>query len=105
MSTPDESPLAPLRAEIDAIDAELVALLGRRFGVVRRVAAVKHRHGIPAVLPERIEAVKRQAAARGEAVGLDPGFVAGLYQMIIDEACRTEERLFAAPGGAPDEGE
>jgi len=105
VSADRESPLAPLRAEIDAIDAELVALLGRRFGVVRRVAAVKHRHGIPAVLPERIEAVKRQAAARGEAVGLDPDFVARLYQMIIDEACRTEERLFASSGGTSDGGE
>ncbi|HEY0836924.1 MAG TPA: chorismate mutase [Azospirillum sp.] len=105
MSGGAENPLAPLRAEIDAIDAELVALLGRRFGVVRRVAAVKHRHGLPAVLPERIDEVKRQAAAWGEAVGLDPGFVAGLYQMIIDEACRTEEHLMAPPATARDGGE
>ena len=33
--------LSPLRAEIDALDAEIVELLGRRFGVVRRVAADK----------------------------------------------------------------
>ncbi|AWK87054.1 chorismate mutase [Azospirillum thermophilum] len=85
--------LAPLRAEIDALDDEIVALLGKRLAVVHRVAAVKAQAGLPAVLPDRIAAVKARAADRGRAVGLDPDFVANLYQMIIDEACRVEEGL------------
>lgn len=87
--------LAPLRSEIDAIDDEIVALLGRRLAVVHRVAAVKAEAGLPAILPDRIEAVKALAAERGKAYGLDPEFVTRLYQMIIDEACRVEEALFA----------
>ncbi|MBP2298436.1 chorismate mutase [Azospirillum picis] len=88
--------LAPLRAEIDAIDDEIVALLGRRLSVVHRVAAVKMEEGLPALLPDRVEAVKRRAAEAGKACGLDPDFMATLYQTIIDEACRVEDGIFAA---------
>ena len=88
--------LAPLRAEIDAIDDELVALLGKRLSVVHRVAAVKMAENLPAVLPDRVEAVKQRVAEAGLAYGLDPDFMATLYQTIIDEACRVEEGIFAA---------
>ncbi|ALG71561.1 chorismate mutase [Azospirillum thiophilum] len=91
--------LAPLRAEIDAIDDEIVALLGKRLSVVHRVAAVKMAEGLPAVLPDRVEAVKRRAAEAGLAYGLDPAFMATLYQTIIDEACRVEDGIFAAGRG------
>jgi len=88
--------LAPFRAEIDAIDDEIVALLGKRLSVVHRVAVVKMAEGLPAVLPDRVEAVKALAVERGKALGLDPVFMATLYQTIIDEACRVEEGIFAA---------
>lgn len=83
--------LVSLRAEIDVIDRELVAILAKRYAVVHRVAAVKHRDGIPAVLPERIAVVKRQARGLAEDVGLNPDFVESLYHLIIEEACRLEE--------------
>jgi 4-amino-4-deoxychorismate mutase len=85
--------LAELRADIDAIDRELVALLARRFTVVHRVAVVKKRDGLPAVLPERIAVVKRQARALAENAGLSPDFVESLYHLIIEEACRLEEEF------------
>jgi 4-amino-4-deoxychorismate mutase len=87
--------LAELRADIDAIDRELVALLARRFTVVHRVAVVKKRDGLPAVLPERIAVVKRQARALAENAGLSPDFVESLYHLIIEEACRLEEEFLA----------
>jgi len=88
--------LSPFREEIDALDTQIVELLARRFAVVRRVAVVKKAEGLPAVLPDRIEAVKQRAAAMGQTKGLDPEFVSNLYQMIIDEACRLEEKHFAS---------
>lgn len=94
--------LSPLRAEIDALDAEIIDLLGRRFGVVRRVAVIKQREGLPAVLPDRVEAVRERAAELGQAQGLDPDFMRKLYQTIIDEACRVEEDFFAASAAGKD---
>jgi 4-amino-4-deoxychorismate mutase len=87
--------LAELRADIDAIDRELVALLAKRYTVVHRVAVVKKRDGLPAVLPERIAVVKRQARALAENAGLSPDFVESLYHLIIEEACRLEEEFLA----------
>jgi 4-amino-4-deoxychorismate mutase len=91
--------LDDFRREIDAIDDEILALLGKRFAVVRRVADYKAPRGIPAIIPERIEAVREGCARRGARLGLDPDFLRVLYSLIIDEACRLEEELIAgAPG-------
>ena len=88
-----EELLGPMRAEIDAIDDGIVALLARRQAIVHRVAAVKEANAIPVVLPERIRAVINRNAACGAAEGLDPDFVRRLYRLIIDEACALEDRL------------
>ncbi|HRJ59713.1 MAG TPA: chorismate mutase [Azospirillaceae bacterium] len=85
--------LIELRADIDAIDRDIIALLAKRFAVVHRVAVVKKREGLPAVLPERIAVVKRQARALAENAGLSPDFAESLYHLIIEEACRLEEEF------------
>ncbi len=81
------------RRRIDQLDDQIVELLGTRFAVVREVAALKGREGIPARLPDRIEEVCARNAARGSRLGLDPEFVRGLYATIIDEACRLEDTM------------
>lgn len=90
--------LAELRADIDTVDRELVALLAKRFGLVHRVAVVKAREGISAVLPERIALVKRQVRGLAEDAGLDPDFAESLYHLIIEHACAKEEELLARGG-------
>ena len=45
--------LSPLRAEIDAIDDQMVALLLRRLAVVDEIAAVKALHALPVFDPQR----------------------------------------------------
>ncbi len=82
--------LAQLRARIDAVDDAIVDLLARRFALCREVAEHKQKHGIPVVLPERIEAVKRRCAERAAARNVDPAFVSQLYDRIIGETCRVE---------------
>lgn len=91
--------LAPYRKEIDAIDKELVALLVRRFQIVQEVAGIKGRHGIPSVLPDRVEEVRKNAADMAAAQGLDGKFVYDLYTQIIDYACSFEDDLM---GGQTD---
>jgi len=85
--------LADLRQIIDGIDDRLLALLGERIAVAERVAAYKRTTGIAVRLPDRIEAVKARCAERGAACGLDPIYVRELWDRIIEETCRIEERL------------
>jgi chorismate mutase-like protein len=82
--------LAPYRVKIDALDAQIVTLLGARFDVVRDVAALKAEHGIAPILPERIEVVVQQARAKAEKSGVDPKLVEQIYRIIIDAACQLE---------------
>jgi chorismate mutase-like protein len=89
--------LAGYRRRIDAIDDRILAILGERFAVIREVAAYKEPRGIPAVIPDRVVEVRERCAARATAHGLEPDFVRALYDLMIEEACRTESRLMAAP--------
>lgn len=86
-------PLQSFRAEIDALDDDIVRLLAARFEVVRQVAAYKAEAGIPVRLPDRIEAVCKRNAEQAADLGLDPQLVDRLYRMIIDAACALEVDL------------
>lgn len=89
------SDLSQFREAIDHIDDEIVDLLARRFVLCREVAHHKLRHGIPVVLPERIEQVKSRCAERAERQGVDRAFVTALYSLIIDQTCETERMVQA----------
>ena len=83
------------RARIDTIDDKIVDLLAEREAIIREVADIKAAHGIPAVLPDRVEEVRERAAARAAEHGIDAEFVRTLYQQLIDFSCDLEERLIA----------
>jgi chorismate mutase len=82
--------LSPYRERIDALDDQIVALLGKRFDIVREVAALKAERGIAPILPDRIEEVVARARAKAEQEGVDPKLVEQIYRIMIDEACKLE---------------
>jgi chorismate mutase-like protein len=81
-----------LRADIDAVDADLVKLLARRFAAVEKIARLKAENGIPVVIPERIDAVQDRVARLTEEAGLDPAVARRLWRAIIDEAVAMEAK-------------
>jgi chorismate mutase-like protein len=81
------------RAQIDEIDKKIAALLGQRFAIVDKVAHHKKEHGIPSVLPDRVEQVKDNAARLGAPYKLDEKFMRDLYTVIIDYACSFEDEV------------
>src|SRR4051812_44465357 len=91
--------LEDFRRQIDAIDDRLLALLGERFAVVREVAAYKAPRGIPVIIPERVTTVRERCAGEAPRHGLDPEVVRRLYDLLIAEACRVEEKLVASEPG------
>jgi chorismate mutase-like protein len=87
------SGLEGFRAEIDAVDCQIVEALAKRFEICQRVANFKKQHGIAMMQPERVEAVKQRRRELGMQYGLDGDFMVALYSVIIQETCRMEDEI------------
>ena len=90
--------LDEFRVRLNAIDDDLIELLGRRFAICREVANYKRVHDIPMMQSARVEEVKRRCADLGLKHNLDPQFTMSLYSLIIDEACKVEDEIIDHPG-------
>jgi 4-amino-4-deoxychorismate mutase len=88
--------LTEYRILIDSIDAGLIELLGKRFAVCRDVARLKKERAIPMMQGGRVDEVKERCATLAASHGVDPQFVRELYTLIIEEACRIEDRIIDA---------
>jgi 4-amino-4-deoxychorismate mutase len=96
--------LAPFRARLDEIDAQLVDLLGERFQICREVAVHKAENEIEMMQPGRVQIVRARYLQHGAEVDLPGDFTAGFFDLMIDATCRAEdelmERLAAGEDGA-----
>jgi isochorismate pyruvate lyase len=92
--------MAEVRAQIDRIDRQVVALLAERSGYVRQAARIKPDRGQIAD-PSRIEDVIAKVRGLAAVEGVAPDLVEAVYRLMIDRfiAFETEEfeRLHAPP--------
>lgn len=80
------------RAAIDAIDEEIIRLLGNRAGYVHQVVNFKVRpEDVPA--PERYAQVMRQRREWARAAGLNPDVIEGMYRLLVDNNIQEELEL------------
>lgn len=94
--------LAELRAGINTIDGELVALLNRRAALVVQVGKVKRGSGIPVYAPHREAEVLRRAieANRGP---LSDRTIEGVYRELMSGSFQLEQPLrigYLGPAGS-----
>ncbi len=89
-----------VRAGIDRIDREIVALLAGRAGYVRQAARIK-RHRSQIVDPARIEDVVAKTKGVAEGLGLPPELVESLYRLMIERFIELEKAEFNRLHGAP----
>ena len=85
------SDLDALRAEIGAVDRELVELIARRLRLAARIGELKASLGLPVLDPAREAEVIRRAAAGAREKGADPELVRAVLWQIIDHARRVQE--------------
>ena len=85
--------MAEVRAEIDRLDREIVALLAERGGYVRRAAHIKGRRA-DIVDPERIEDVIAKVRGRAQDLGLAPELVEAVYRLMIQRFIELETAEF-----------
>ena len=82
--------LEALRGQLDALDADLLRGLARRFEVIDEIAAFKQRHQVAVMQPERVRTVFEERMRLTAELGLSPLLVRRLWSLIIAEACRIE---------------
>ncbi len=93
----NETPLSPercttmaeVRAGVDALDRELVALLATRFGYMRAAARIKDSRD--AVRDEaRKASVIAAAAVEAEALGIPAGVVEDMWERLVEGSIAYE---------------
>lgn len=85
--------LKDFRNRIDELDEKIVDLLAARTDIIREVGQFKFENDIPAVLQNRIDEVRENAAARAARKGLDPDLIRHLYRLLIEYSCDLEEEI------------
>lgn len=88
--------LTELRASIDAIDDELLVLLGRRAGFAREVGEHKHKAGLQAHVPERERMVIERIRDKAAIFGFPQEAVASVYREIMSACLRLESPITVA---------
>ncbi|MBP6563497.1 MAG: chorismate mutase [Neisseriaceae bacterium] len=74
--------LTEVRASIDDLDAQIVALVAQRQGYVRQAAGFKQNLSeVPA--PARVEAVIAKVVAQAQRLGAQPEVVEAMYRAMI----------------------
>jgi chorismate mutase len=84
-----DTELQALRREIDAIDAELVQLLARRFEITGAVGRYKKQHGLAAVDESREQAQRESIRRLAREAGMCPEFAERFLRCVIDEVVRN----------------
>ena len=85
-----EEEIAPLRDEINRLNAEIVERLAERVRVAIEIGDVKHRHGKPVVDLSREEKVLIQARTLAENARIDPVGVERVFREIIALCTQAE---------------
>ncbi|RKP59245.1 prephenate dehydratase [Pararobbsia silviterrae] len=88
--------LQPLREQIDALDAKLLALLNERAAVVLEVGEVKKHLAAPVFRPERELQVIARLQALGAAGPLRPEHVESIWREIMSASRSLERELTIA---------
>jgi chorismate mutase len=93
-----DSDLVALRKAIDDVDGRLLELIAERVRLVLEVGAYKAVHDIPIYDPERERLLLERLTAQAPAP-LEPETVRRIFERLIDESRRLEQRHGARPTG------
>ncbi|NBZ87285.1 chorismate mutase [Stagnihabitans tardus] len=93
MKAADCKTMAEIRAEIDRLDAALVALFAERAGYIDRAAQIKGPLAMPARIEARVEEVVMNVGDHARAAGLDADLYQAIWRQVIDWSIAREEKV------------
>jgi len=94
MKMPEEcANMEDIRGEIDALDKEVIALLGRRFGYVQAASKFKTSQA-DVRAPQRFEAMLEQRRIWAQDAGLSPDAIEKMYRDLVNYFIAEEMQSF-----------
>ncbi|MBP1807125.1 chorismate mutase [Rubellimicrobium aerolatum] len=100
MTRPEEcGSMAEIRAEIDRVDRELVALFAERTAYIDRAARIKGPLKLPARIVPRVEEVVENVRREADVHGLPPDLIEKLWRRLIDWSIAREEGVLGPEWG------
>ncbi len=97
-----DDPLTQWRADIDRIDASMVALLAERFKITAAVGHWKAENAVPPVDPGRERRQVERLHALAAETGLSADFLERFLRIIIDEVVSHHRAIRNEDFDAPD---
>mgnify|MGYP001329095197 CR=1 FL=1 len=95
--TPDACrTMTDLRAQIDMIDVELIALLVTRSRYIDRAVDLKKIENLPARTTDRVAEVLSKVSATAAEKGLDPALARSLWATLIEWSIQREIKELGA---------
>ncbi|MBN1185030.1 MAG: chorismate mutase [Bacteroidales bacterium] len=82
-----------VREEIDRIDAEIIKLLGERFGFVKEVVKYKSKNKDSIVAKKRYDSVLETRRKWAQQNGLDPDLIFSVYKQLLDHFISEELKI------------
>jgi isochorismate pyruvate lyase len=88
----DCSDMTDIRAEVDRLDRDLIALFAERTAYIDRAAEIKSGAALPARIAARVEEVVANVRAHAAAQGLPPDQFEKLWRDLIDWSIDREDQ-------------
>ena len=85
--------MAEVRAGVDELDRQLVALLGQRFAHMRAAARIKPERSAVRDEARKAEVIEN-ARAEAERIGVPGDVIAGLWEQLVEASIAYEMREF-----------
>lgn len=85
--------LEKLRAEIDAVDSELLDVLARRMAISRNIGEYKRNESMSVLQASRFNDLIADRCKRGSNLGLSDKFLKTVFNAIHDESVATQLRI------------
>ncbi len=87
--------LKNFRNQIDNIDKEIMILIKRRMQFAKKIAKYKFDNNMEIFVPAREDEIINIAKNRAITMNLSESFTRNLFQMIIDESKREQEKFLS----------
>lgn len=81
------------RSEIDTLDEQMLELLEKRLGIVRKIADLKTRENLPIRDTKRETVILDNIAVKAEKIGLDPELAKRFFKSVIELSVEVEQKL------------